>query len=161
MATKIDTRFVFTSGFFNESLKDNFDLQYKLSYITSKATGNKKKQNTISSKTREQILIDNPKLSLEVLRYFLNKIDLPLPIEEIEDEETRTIKMAIYLTYETIYTKPTTSITIFVSKSKSNSYKGNPHYQHHKRLTFISGEEAIDLINYWFKICREERISSC
>lgn len=161
MATKIDTRFIFTSHFFEEVLKDNFELQHRLTYITSKASGYKKKQNAVSSKTREKILKDNPTLALEVLRYFLNKIDLPEIIEEIEEEIERTIKMAIYLTYETIDIKPTTDITIFVSENLIKDYKQNEHYNNHKNLTFISGEDAKRMIDYWFKICQEERQTSC
>lgn len=48
MATKIDSRFLFDSSFFEETLKDNSPLQYKLAYITSKAGINKKQQNLIS-----------------------------------------------------------------------------------------------------------------
>lgn len=156
MATKIDYRFVFDSFFFEETLKNDFELQSKLAYITSKASGNKKRQNVTSNKSREIILKQNPKISLEILRYFLNRIDIPDAIESIEDEIERVIKMAIYLTYES----PNQSM-IFTSKNNIEKYKSNPHYQNHKKVSFIAGEDAEEMINMWYNRCREERESSC
>lgn len=156
MATKIDIRFVFDSFFFEEVLKNDFELQKKLTYITSKASGNKKKQNAISDKSRKTILENNPNISLEVLRYFLNRIELPSQIENIDDEIERTIKMAINLTYEL----PHQSM-IFTSAVKMEEYKSNAHYQNNKKISFISGEDAKALIDSWFNQCREEVQHSC
>jgi hypothetical protein len=156
MATRINVRFVFDNFFFEEVLKNDYELQRKLTYITSKASGNKKKQNTISNKSRNIILLNNPNISLEVLRYFLNKIDLPSQIENVDDEIERTIKMAINLTYEWPYQS-----IIFTSTNKIEEYKNNVHYQGIKKVSFINGEDAKALIDSWYKLCREEVQHSC
>ena len=94
MATKIEFRFLFDIDFFEDIIKNKnnifADIAYKLSYITSKATHNKKKQNIISEKSRENLVKNNPKLSMESIRIFLNRLDDTPSI--IENEEDETIK---------------------------------------------------------------------
>ncbi len=151
MATKIDYRFIFDSSFFEERIKNDYKLQAKLTYITSKTQGNKKRQNLISEKSRDIILQTNPKISLEVVRYFLNKADVIPEIEMEDDEVTRTLKYAAYYTYS--YPN---KVMVFTSEARIISYKQNPHYQNIKNISFISGDAALFFIDYWFDKCREE-----
>ena len=156
MATQINYRFLFDSSFFEEVLKGDYDLQAKLIYITSKAVGNKKRQNLISKKSRELIAKNNPKISDEVLRYFLNKLETPESIESEEDEIIRTLRYAIYLTSEWPF-----KVIIFTSEKNLESYKTSPHYQNVKTISFKCNEDAKEIIEYWFKKCREEVSHSC
>lgn len=156
MATKIDHRFLFDSFFFEEVLKNDSVLQQKLTYITSKAQSNKKKQNLISEKSRNKILKNNPKISLEVVRYFLNGIE-PVEVIEVEDDEiARTLRYAVHHTY--FYPN---KVMIFTGKDKVGEYKNSQHYQNIKAISFVSKEDAVALINFWFDKCRDERVTSC
>ena len=156
MATRIEHRFVFDSEFFEETLKDDSELQYKLSYITSKATHNKKKQNLISEKSRNLIIENNEGISLEVLRYFLNRIEPIDIIESIDEEVTRTLKYAIEVTYSWPF-----RVILFTSEAKVEEYKNNPHYKNNKAISFEAKEDAKATIEYWYGKCREERLGSC
>lgn len=155
MATRIEFRFIFDSHFFEEIIKEDFDLQEKLSYITSKASGNKKRQNIISAKTRKKIC-DDFSINETTIRIFLNKIEEPETIEIEEDEIIRTLRYAVHLTYQWPH-----KVIIFTSESKIKDYNKCDHYGDIKSISFKSGENAKELIDYWFKKCRDERSSSC
>jgi len=155
MATKVDFRFVFDSNFFEETLKGDFDLQQKLAYITSKASGNKKRQNIISAKSREYICRVN-NLNEATVKIFFNKIEEPEVIESVEDEIIRTIKYAVHLTSEWPF-----KVVIFTSGDKMGIYENSEHYKNIKSISFKSNEDAREFIDYWFKKCRDERLSSC
>lgn len=154
MATKVEHRFLLDTFFFEKVLKGNPDLQYKLGYITSKASGNKKNQNLISNKSREIILKNNPKISDEVLKYFLNRIKDPeyvQSIEDIDDEVERNVKYAISLTYYF-----PNKVIIFTTKEKLDEYEKNKHYQNIKSVSLITDDDAIKVVEFWFKKCRYE-----
>ncbi|MEK6933832.1 MAG: hypothetical protein AABW75_03080 [Nanoarchaeota archaeon] len=154
MATKIDFRFVFDSNFFKETLKDDFDLQRKLAYITSKASGNKKRQNIISAKSRK-FICEMHNLNEITVRIFFNKIEEPEVIENVEDEIIRTIKYAVHLTSEWPF-----KVIIFTSSDKIKEYQNSEHYKNIKNISFKSNEDAKGFIDYWFMRCRDEKLSS-
>ena len=100
----------------------------------------------------------NPKISLEVVRYFLNRIDTEEAeeIEREEDEITRTIRYAFHFT-----TQYPNKVMIFTSNDKIEEYKKNEHYEEIKSIKVINGDDAISIIEYWFNKCREEVRTSC
>lgn len=161
MASKIDHRFLFDTFFFEEILKNSPkaipDLAYKLAYITSKSSGNKKKHNLMSAKTRDELIKRNPSLSIENVRIFLNKLDdAPEIIESENDEITRNLRFAVYLTYMYPY-----KVMLFTSKEKIEEYKKNKHYPNVDNVKLICDADATQIINYWFSKCREEKSSTC
>lgn len=154
MATQIDSRFLFDSHFFAEVLKGDFELQKKLIYISSKASGNKKCQNMISKKTRDSIC-ESHSLNESIVRMFLNKIDEPIIIEAVDEEDERTLKYAVHLTYQWPH-----KVIVFTASSKVDAYEKSKHYDNIKSISFVTKEDAVAVINYWFDKCREERVSN-
>jgi hypothetical protein len=164
VATRIDTHFVFDSAFFDEVLAPGggvnalSDLGFKLTYITSKASGNKKRQNKISPRSFQRIL-DNHPVREEALRIFLNRVEAVPQFEAEQNEVVRTIKYAIFFTIFA-NTGPNRSL-IFTSSERRPAYTSSPHLHGISSVAVESGTVATATIDRWFRQCRQESGSSC
>lgn len=155
MATEIDSVFVFDSTFFDEVLSDGgsiHEIAYRLAYITSKATHNKKRQNKISPRSFDYIIDKHPTLNEESLRIFLNRVHDAPQLEVEQDEIVRTIKYAVYSTTKWPY-----KAVIFTSTSQHSAYGASSHFAEVQNVTVISGPEAAAVIDRWFKQCRNDK----
>lgn len=160
MSSLIPERFVFDNFFFDDLIvnkrEELFTWAEKLSHITSKARFNKKKQNIMSKKSRDNF-IKKHNLSEEYVRIFIN-LPEPLipPFEANSDEISRTLLYAIHLTY--YYPN---KVIIFTTSEKEKEYLKNPHFIGTTNVRFIKGDDALTLIDFYLKKCREEKTSSC
>jgi hypothetical protein len=159
VATQVEVHFIFDSSFFDEVLTNDggiYEVASRLTYITSHASKNRRSQNKISPKSFDFIIAKHPKTDPDALKCALNRVEAIPGIEVDPDEVTRTVKYAVYYTLFW----PFKSV-VFTSAEKAATYAASDHLKGLQKVTIVSGPQAIELIDRWFRKCREERNSSC
>jgi hypothetical protein len=118
----------------------------KLMYINAKSKEHNRTHNAMSKKIFNKILDNNDSMPRELLRASFFPVEEP-EIEEIEDEIERTIKHAI----DVASVIPFKSI-ILTSIEKEKEYLENEHYNNVKEITVKVGDEAVELIDSFWKM---------
>lgn len=153
--TKIifDSVLICDSQFYYKKIHGNFTLLRKLMYINVNSKDHKRNHVRISGKSFEEILEENPKLkdNKDILQAAFRRCTEPESIEGEEDEVTRTVKHAIDATT----TAPFKSI-ILTTEEKSKEYSQNQHFKKMKEVSFVTGEEALFLIDDYFGLCMDK-----
>ncbi len=144
-----ESRLVLDFHFYEEIIRKNPKLLMKLMYINANSRGHKRTSNIMSKNIFNKILEMYPSMHRSTLRSACFDIEVG-ELEEIEDEIERVIKYAIHITEET----PHKSI-ILTSEEKVNEYEKNPHYKNVKEISIKGGEDAIILIETYWKECTE------
>ncbi len=98
----------------------------------------------------KKILKGNSKLTWGILRASFFPLDEP-EFEKIEDEIERNIKYAIYLASEDPF-----KTIILTTPDKAKKYEENKHYINVKEISIKSGEDALALIDSFWKECTQK-----
>jgi hypothetical protein len=144
-----EARLVFDEEFYEKIIKEDYKLLTKLMYINACSKGYKRMSNIMSKKIFLKILMNNITMSRELLRSSFYDIMME-ELEDIEDEVERTIKYAIHITSEPPY-----RAIILTSASMVEKYEENPHFKGIKEINVKGGEDAIELVNSYWKLCTE------
>lgn len=140
-------RFVFDEHFYNIVLKKHPGTLKKLMYINSNARGHKRTFNVLSKKIFQKILSNNTSMPRSLLRSSFYDIEEE-ELEKIEDEIERVVKYAIHVIEEDPHKS-----CILTSDNKVEEYERSPHYRGVKEIYVKGGQEALNLIEQYWKDC--------
>ncbi len=149
---KFSARLLIDYDFYNTVIKTSTDsLMMKLMYINGRSEEYKRKHNLMCSKSFEKILSSKTdkeeKSQLEaILKASFKPLDEPREILNVENEIERNIKFAI----ELAFISPFRTI-ILTTDEKKEVYEENPHYTDVKPVFIKSGNDAVLLIESYYK----------
>lgn len=144
---RFEQRLVFDKDFFDsvKKVQGRPSVLTKLMNINDRATPNRRKHNIMSAKMFDEILQENKRIPRNLLRSFFYEYEVQ-ELEELEDETERVIKIAIDLLNEVPY-----KTYILTTDEKKAEYESNPHYKGVKEIDVKSGEEALTIIDDFFR----------
>ncbi len=151
--TLLPKRIVCGIDFYNKHVRRKPQLIEQFMRINSNSKQHKKNHIVISKKSFQEILNNNPEVAKypEVLSSALRKIDLPEEIEAEENEITRNVEYAIYLSSISPF-----GTVILTTAERLKEYESNERYDGMKSITALADEQALLLIKDFYNTCMDK-----